>query len=244
MTEVNDILKTVKNIEKKSKATKSKAEKRVLDQQLKNHLTEAYKQSPLSIYDDDFFRKRTSKMREWSIKLAKDICKRYNIKSLVDFGCGVGSFLEGAMECGASPVKGYEFCFESAKPHIPKNILPYIEYGDAGKKISCQKFDCSLSIEVAEHLLPENSSNFVDNLTSSANRLIFFTSAPPGQGGTGHINCQPQIFWKSKFEAKRWKYSAQKTLDTKKSWESILLSMFDKKKAPLYLVHNLAIFEI
>ena len=30
------------------------------------------------------------------------------------------------------------------------------------------------------------------------------TAAKEGQGGTGHINCQPQSFWVKKFKERDW----------------------------------------
>ena len=40
--------------------------------------------------------------------------------------------------------------------------------------------------------------------TRTAIAWIFFTAAPPGQGGRGHINCRPPAEWLADFEQRGW----------------------------------------
>ena len=58
---------------------------------------------------------------------------------------------------------------------------------DVTKIITDKKYDCSVSIEVAEHIPEEYSEKLVEH-DQLSNGFIIFTAAPPGQGGTGHIN--------------------------------------------------------
>jgi len=55
-----------------------------------------------------------------------------------------------------------------------------------------------VSMEVAEHLLPERADSFVADLCGLA-PTVLFSAALPGQGGTGHINEQWLSFWVSRF---------------------------------------------
>jgi hypothetical protein len=54
--------------------------------------------------------------------------------------------------------------------------------------------------EVAEHLTPELGDRLVTFLAGVA-PVVVFTAAPPGQGGCGHINEQPQSYWEERFRA-------------------------------------------
>jgi len=47
---------------------------------------------------------------------------------------------------------------------------------------------------VAEHIPKEFSESLVKNLIKLSKGFILFTAAKPGQGGTGHINCQKKNF--------------------------------------------------
>ena len=79
----------------------------------------------------------------------------------------------------------------------------YISFGDVTKTIPLeQKYDCAISIEVAEHIPTQFSEKLVENLTNATDNVIIFTAAKPGQGGTGHINCQPKKFWLDLFAKK------------------------------------------
>jgi hypothetical protein len=52
---------------------------------------------------------------------------------------------------------------------------------------------------VAEHLNPDQSDQFIDNLVRLSSRVLF-SAAPPGQGGRNHINERPPGYWKGLFE--------------------------------------------
>ena len=54
-----------------------------------------------------------------------------------------------------------------------------------------RRFDLAMSMEVAEHLVPESSANFVRSLTRLSD-IVLFSAAVPGQGGTNHINFHPR----------------------------------------------------
>jgi hypothetical protein len=45
---------------------------------------------------------------------------------------------------------------------------------------------------------PELADAFVQKLVQTA-PMIIFSAAIPGQGGHGHINCQPKTYWEHKF---------------------------------------------
>lgn len=59
--------------------------------------------------------------------------------------------------------------------------------------------DLALCLEVAEHLPPAMGMDLVDFLARQA-PIVVFSAAHPGQGGTGHVNEQPQSYWIERFE--------------------------------------------
>jgi hypothetical protein len=61
-----------------------------------------------------------------------------------------------------------------------------------------QSFDLALCLEVAEHLPSSSAEGFIASLVSLA-PVILFSAAPPGQGGTGHINEQWPRYWQALF---------------------------------------------
>jgi len=172
--------------------------------------------------------------REWEKQIGKDLTERYQIKSMIDFGCGCGSYLEGAKETGAE-VKGIELMYDIVKDIVPYNVINFIEYGDVMQYINCSKYDCALSIETAEHILPAKNNIFIDNLVNAAKRLIVFTAARPGQGGTGHMNFQSREKWIEMFAERGWNCNDQKVSETQEIWQTILA------KKQHYLIRNLII---
>lgn len=58
--------------------------------------------------------------------------------------------------------------------------------------------DLAYSFEVAEHLPPELGDRLVAFLSASA-PIVVFTAAPPGQGGSGHVNEQGRPYWVERF---------------------------------------------
>lgn len=56
------------------------------------------------------------------------------------------------------------------------------------------KVDLVVCLEVAEHLPEVRAEGFVADLCE-AGQAVVFSAAIPGQGGTGHINCQWPAYW-------------------------------------------------
>lgn len=115
-----------------------------------------------------------------------------SIESVVDFGCGVGSWLSVFKENGAS-VMGLD------GPWVPEEYLSIpnesfrrcnlAEPIDLGRR-----YDLAISLEVAEHLPGTSASIFVENLVRHSD-FILFSAAIPYQGGSGHINEQWPSYW-------------------------------------------------
>jgi len=120
-------------------------------------------------------------------------------QSVIDVGCGLGSFLKAFKQMGVKKVMGIdgkwcnkELLFENitANEFLEKDLEKPINIG--------KKFDLAISTEVAEHLTVERANSFVDDLTNLSD-IVLFSAAIPNQGGDHHYNEQWIDYWESKF---------------------------------------------
>jgi len=177
----------------------------------------------LDLYNDDFFKWHYDYVHQTCISVGREFAKQHKFDSIVDYGCGIGSYLQG---CEGKEIKGYEIS-SHAKKYTHKEMHRFIEYKDF-LTITPKRYDVCLCIEVAEHIDPHNSHKLVKLLTRTSDYIIF-SAAPPGQEGTGHINCQDKEYWYKLFEKEGFILRG----DYLESWAG----------APDYVVKNLMIYE-
>ena len=133
-------------------------------------------------------------------KIVPVIQQIVNPNSIVDVGCGLGTFLRIFREKGVRNILGIdgEWCNREL---LFKNISEqeFME-SDLEQQIkSDQNFDLVICLEVAEHLSPARANSFVEDLVSLGN-VILFSAAIPGSGGINHINEQWPEYWEEKFK--------------------------------------------
>ncbi len=154
------------------------------------------------IYNDYFFSNQ-EKGSYLSAKIIIPLILEYvKIKSVVDFGCGLGTWLKAWQENGISDILGIDGDYVDRKKLYIEN--KYFKAYNLNESIKLEKkFDLSLSVEVAEHIEEKNSDIFINNLTSSAD-IILFSAAIPKQADQkiGHINEQWPEYWQAKFSKK------------------------------------------
>jgi len=119
-------------------------------------------------------------------------------KSVVDFGCGTGTWLAVFSRYGVREILGVD------GPWIDHELLEIPSDRFVARDLSKpfyldRQFDLVLSLEVAEHLPPESAHGFLDSLTRLG-PIVLFSAAIPYQGGTGHLNEQWPEYWASLFE--------------------------------------------
>lgn len=169
-------------------------------------------------YSDRFYSK-LQRCQVWQEQIGGDLVQYFNSKSVIDFGCGNGYYLNGAFKKG-SKVFGLEYSYENCKKYIPKEIVNNISYADLSELIKTDKYDLAMSFEVAEHL-PESKANiFVRNLIDASNSIVF-SAAIPGQGGQDHINEQPQSYWIEKFRSNGYLYNERCVFDVREIFSSL-----------------------
>lgn len=153
-----------------------------------------------SVYGENFFA-FTSSQAHKSANIIVPILRNLlpDVSSVADFGCAQGAWLRVWTENGIEDIQGVDGDYVNPNSlFIPKNCF---HSQDLNEPINLgRRFDLVSSLEVAEHLLPENSERYIESLTRHAD-IIFFSAAPPGQGGETHINEQSFDSWRAIFRA-------------------------------------------
>jgi len=103
---------------------------------------------------------------------------------IIDVGCGPGIYVQALRELG------YDVIGIDPDKRCPETIKSMFDEDG--------KYDLAICLEVAEHIDPYEADYVVEKLTELAPTIIF-SAAVPGQGGHGHINCQPKEYWEHKF---------------------------------------------
>ncbi len=120
-------------------------------------------------------------------------------KSVVDLGCGVGTWLTEALRLGASCAVGIEGPWVAAEDLVDDRIKLVSQ--DLVEPIAISGgYDLAISLEVAEHLPSERAVSLIEDLCGLSD-WILFSAAVPGQGGVNHVNEQWQSYWIELFAA-------------------------------------------
>ena len=147
------------------------------------------------IYNDNFYNKLHKNYNYQSAKIILPIIfEYYKPNSIIDIGCGVGTWLRASLELGIEDIMGIDCnTIPEEELLIPRKYIQ-IDNLETHKNINNKKYDMVISLEVAEHLEQSASEHFVDTLVSYGN-IILFSAAIPHQVGINHINCHPPKFW-------------------------------------------------
>jgi SAM-dependent methyltransferase len=118
---------------------------------------------------------------------------RENPRSVVDVGCGIGTWLAEFTKAGIDDVLGID------GPWVPQDLLriPAARFlvHDLREPLRIGRtFDLVVCLEVAEHLPVTAAEVLVHGLTQLGN-VVLFSAAPPGQGGECHVNERPTEWW-------------------------------------------------
>lgn len=120
----------------------------------------------------------------------------FSLESVLDVGCGAGAWLAVWKENDTEIVGldgdyvNRDALYIDKEEFLPRDLRKPFNLG--------RKFSIVQSLEVAEHLPTEISPQFVADLCSHAD-IVLFSAAPPGQGGDNHINEQTYEFWRQRF---------------------------------------------
>jgi len=154
-------------------------------------------------YDSSFYQSQSSGSHRSATRIVPLVLEMAQVTSVLDIGCGVGTFLRCFADNGVSDLTGVD------GPYVPPEQLMIDPARFRGHDLSQsldleRRFDLVVSLEVAEHLDQEHADLFVDNICRHGDAVLF-SAAIPNQGGTHHVNERWPSYWKAKFEARGYR---------------------------------------
>lgn len=151
-------------------------------------------------YDKSFYEEQSLGSRNSAKEIVPFLLQLFPVRSVVDLGCGLGTWLAEFRNCGVTDVVGYDGDYVPREYlQIPAEQFHAADLANLGP--SDRRFDLAMSLEVAEHIAPAKAAEFVENLTSRSD-IVMFSCALPYQGGTGHVNENYPEYWAILFREK------------------------------------------
>lgn len=156
-------------------------------------------QSNPSLYDADFYEARRPLWEEYRA-MARVLHEVFAPKSCIDFGCGPGEIIGTLADLGTSVlgVDGSRSALDAANSR--RMAIPILVEDLRTCTLRAQNVDLVLCLETAEHIPEGNADAMVSLVAGNVARWLVWSAAPPGQGGTGHINEQDEPYWVLKLE--------------------------------------------
>ena len=125
----------------------------------------------------------------FSPNVFKYVMERFNVKSVLDVGAGLGNVGRYLIDTFKVPVLGID-----GLPFNVKNCAyPIVEHNLTKGGFVCSPVDLTVCVEVVEHIEEKYLDSLLDTLTNG--RFILMTHALPGTGGEFHYNEQPSEYW-------------------------------------------------
>lgn len=133
--------------------------------------------------------------RPCAARIADWIVNTLHPENVLDVGCGPGMYVDEVLKCNV-PAIGIEISNQIQKPYVRnKSLFDMTETADV-----------VLCLEVAEHIPEDRADDIVQKIVSATERILIWSAAIPGQGGVGHVNCQPKEYWRDKFTQQGLEY--------------------------------------
>jgi SAM-dependent methyltransferase len=118
------------------------------------------------------------------------------VKSVLDVGCGTGTWMRAAIDSGIEQVRGIDGIAVGEDFHATRSHFEQVNFEqsfDLG-----QRFDLVICFEVAEHLEETAAEGFIQSICRHTDDVLF-SAACPGQPGQHHVNCQWPEYWQTLF---------------------------------------------
>lgn len=146
--------------------------------------------------DNNYFQQIIAEETQQASRLAEILIEMYHPKTVADYGCATGLYLEPFADAGIEVI-GYD----NAEPALALTKLPeQVKLTDLTQDLKLKKTDLSISLEVLEHIEAVDAVKVAATIAKHSKTLVF-SAAHPGQGGEGHINCRTREYWEGVFHA-------------------------------------------
>jgi SAM-dependent methyltransferase len=153
-------------------------------------------------YDRDYYDRFRPGARSSAEAVVPLMIELLHPRSVVDVGCGSGTWLKVFEEQGVR-----DFCgVDGEYVHETTLEIPADRFVEADLRHGVsldRRFDLAVSLEVAEHLPEESADDFVQGLSRLA-PVVLFSAAIPHQGGLGHVNEQWPEYWEDFFRSRNF----------------------------------------
>lgn len=128
----------------------------------------------------------------WSPRLWAYLVRKYEIRSVLDMGCGEGHAANFFRSLGCD-VLGVDGCEQAIRDSVISDSVRLHDFCD-GPFQPGRRFDLVWSCEFLEHI----DEQFLPHVLATlqlADKLIAVTHAFPGQPGHHHVNCRVSAYW-------------------------------------------------
>ena len=150
-----------------------------------------------TVYDSSYYQRQIQGSLQSARVVAPILMDLFSPRSVVEVGCGHGTWLGAFHEQKVSDMLGIDGDYIDVNEMvIPLDCFKSFDLTaplDLGRT-----FDLALSLEVAEHIPPTSAEVFVASICKLA-PVVLFSAAIPSQSGTGHINLQWPHYWHELF---------------------------------------------
>jgi SAM-dependent methyltransferase len=186
------------------------------------------------MYKNEMFSTRNASTSTAANKILEIIFDEYvEIYSVLDVGCGVGTFLRTAKSFGVKRIKGVDGPWvDKALLQIPEELFEKTDF-ESNFRIQ-ENYDLIICLEVLEHVSHARSIQILEALTQNTNRILF-SAAIPNQGGNQHINEQWQSHWAGYFAQKGF---SPVDLIRPKIWNAPDIDFWYKQNVLMYIKND------
>ena len=119
------------------------------------------------------------------------LIENFDIKSMVDIGCGPGGMVDLAKRKGLDVI-GLDGDFIVERHQSIQDLIKIQDFAEGSYDLGKQ-YDLAWTVEFVEHVDAKYIDNFIDVMKQC--RYVLMTHAFPGQPGHHHVNCQHASYW-------------------------------------------------
>jgi SAM-dependent methyltransferase len=153
-----------------------------------------------SPYNDAFYDDIGAPSLESARMIAPILVELLHPRSVVDVGCGIGSWLRAFRELGTTDLLGIDGAYVDTSRLMVAGDQ-FLAADLSRPLVLGRSFDLVVSLEVAEHLPQQAADTFVQSLVAMGD-AVFFSAAVPYQGGVDHRNEQWPAYWAAFFRTR------------------------------------------
>jgi cyclopropane fatty-acyl-phospholipid synthase-like methyltransferase len=144
---------------------------------------------------------------EGSLKFMQRI---FNVKTMLDIGCGPGGMVNLARELGIDSY-GIDGDYTLDRGNVDQFVTLH-DY-TTGPSPFDKKVDLAWSCEFVEHVEEQYIDNFMQDFRRA--NFVIMTFAPLGKEGHHHVNCNTEQYWKDTFKQYGFQFDANMTRQIK-----------------------------